>query len=154
LIFSIGQTCFWPLHAHQSSSPSSGEEKEEKRSPNGRRNHCITRSGFYNKDIYTQRRFKKLHSLVNKIRCPFLSLSSKWKIRQSEVNCVFIKVIQLLYVSQKGWALLIHLSRSNRWINKADAIQTGCVQFQERVEGYQEVFVSFETEGWFDNFTI
>ena len=47
----------------------------------------------------------------------------------------------------KGWALLIHLSRRNRGINKADAIQTGCVQFQfqERVEGYQEVFVSFET---------
>jgi len=35
----------------------------------------------------------------------------------------------------KGWALLIHL------INKADAIQTGCEHFQERVEVFQEMFV-------------
>jgi len=27
-------------------------------------------------------------------------------------------------------------------INKSDVIQTGCEHFQERVEGYQEMFVS------------
>ncbi len=42
----------------------------------------------------------------------------------------------------KGQALLIHLSKSKKWINKADAIQTVYEHFQERVEGYQELFVS------------
>ncbi len=34
-------------------------------------------------------------------------------------------------------ALLIHLSRSNRWTNKVNAIKTGCVQFHERVESFK-----------------
>ncbi len=37
---------------------------------------------------------------------------------------------------------MIHLNKSNRWINKADTIQTGCEHFQESVEGYEEIFVS------------
>ncbi len=36
----------------------------------------------------------------------------------------------------------IYPCRSNGRINKADATQTGCEHFEERVEGYQEMFAS------------
>ncbi len=30
----------------------------------------------------------------------------------------------------------------NKWVGFADEIQTGCEHFQERVEGYKEMFVT------------
>jgi len=50
--------------------------------------------------------------------------------------------------------MLNHLSSSNRWFNQADATQTDYTSLKERVEVYQEVFVSFETVGRFHNSMI
>jgi len=55
-----------------------------------------------------------------------------------------LKSFSFYKLYKSGWDLLIHLSRSNRWVNKADVIQTGCEHFLEieRIEGCQEMLVS------------
>jgi len=49
------------------------------------------------------------------------SILDKWITRQSEANWLFYWKHYHFILFIESWALLNHLSRSNRWINKADA---------------------------------
>jgi len=49
------------------------------------------------------------------------SILDKWITRQSEANWLFYWKHYHLILFIEWWALLNHPSRSNRWINKADA---------------------------------